>query len=484
MSKKIIHISALLTCIAFIGCGGGGTDAQNNNTNIQSSDLKSENISESITINNIKKYLNEDYDILLDINFSENFNANLIKDAISIKNKNNEDVAFEIVKQNKNILTIKADLKQNQQNTLTFKGVLKVVEADKIIYVSSNGTGDGTKWNTPTNIKNALDKSDENTSIWLKNGTFSITEMLVLKNGASIYGGFSGSEQSLKERNISNSQTIFTKSDDAALPINIDRHISLINIDNVNNSLFDTLKFQNITIDDSDSIIRISDSNMSLKNITFKNNNSHSCTALYVKNSKLNIKNATFLKNHSQQIGGAMCVYEQSNVNIHNASFSENASANNLAGALYVNDSNISIEHSSFTNNQSVKNGTSIFLDHSHANIKNSIFSKHDSPNNNDIIYISKPDEHDVVDKTFVANVTNSIFTENHDLISKKINYEKVIFVNNFKQGLKIPDQIYINKNDVKNETVELTEENKTTNGISHTYYKINNPLYKDYVKF
>ena len=80
-----------------------------------------------------------------------------------------------------------------------------------VIYVKWNARGrsDGTSWtNAYRNLQNALEAATAGKTIWVAAGTYKPTSTLDrrisfrMKNGVSMYGGFSGSETTLGARNI------------------------------------------------------------------------------------------------------------------------------------------------------------------------------------------------------------------------------------------------------------------------------------------
>ena len=76
-----------------------------------------------------------------------------------------------------------------------------------VIYVAPDGSGEGTSWSDPMgNIQQAVDSayarrvSSDYTEVWIKTGTYPLSEMIVLQDSVAIYGGFAGTEASKEER--------------------------------------------------------------------------------------------------------------------------------------------------------------------------------------------------------------------------------------------------------------------------------------------
>ena len=73
--------------------------------------------------------------------------------------------------------------------------------AQTIYHVTADATtGDGSSWNNPMTLTNALTKAKAKDQIWVKAGTY--RGSFSLKSGISLYGGFEGTESSPEERAI------------------------------------------------------------------------------------------------------------------------------------------------------------------------------------------------------------------------------------------------------------------------------------------
>lgn len=73
--------------------------------------------------------------------------------------------------------------------------------AQTIYHVTADATtGDGSSWNNPMTLTNALTKARAKDQIWVKAGTY--RGSFSLKSGISLYGGFEGTESSPEERAI------------------------------------------------------------------------------------------------------------------------------------------------------------------------------------------------------------------------------------------------------------------------------------------
>lgn len=73
--------------------------------------------------------------------------------------------------------------------------------AQTIYHVTADATtGDGSSWNNPMTLTNALTKAQAKDQIWVKAGTY--PGGITLQSGISLYGGFEGTESSPEERAI------------------------------------------------------------------------------------------------------------------------------------------------------------------------------------------------------------------------------------------------------------------------------------------
>ena len=124
----------------------------------------------------------------------------------------------------------------------------------------------------------------------------------------------------------------------------------------------DMVNFVNNSATDK-GIVRIEDSQLSISNSVFKENNG---TALLINSGpslSVNISNCTFTNNSGHESGGALYVHDYGNVYIHNSSFSFNT-AGEHGGAIYCEDSTISITSlvHSFSNAAERGNGGFAYL--------------------------------------------------------------------------------------------------------------------------
>lgn len=105
--------------------------------------------------------------------------------------------------------------------------------SNTIIYVKPNGFGDGSSWQSPIgNLQVALNKATYGTEIWVAAGTYYTTETndrnasFQIPQGIKLFGGFSGQESSLLQRQPLLYQTIL--SGEIGTPSNNDNAFNVI----------------------------------------------------------------------------------------------------------------------------------------------------------------------------------------------------------------------------------------------------------------
>ena len=78
--------------------------------------------------------------------------------------------------------------------------------AQTTYYVTTDATvaGDGSSWNNPMTLRNALNTAKAKDQIWVQAGTYTapITDGFTLQSGVSLYGGFEGTVPSIATRPI------------------------------------------------------------------------------------------------------------------------------------------------------------------------------------------------------------------------------------------------------------------------------------------
>lgn len=279
----------------------------------------------------------------------------------------------------------------------------KELASTSISYVASDATGDnsGTSWaNAYTNLHAAL--ADNNNEIWVKEGTYKPhatvrTTAFAITKDKKIYGGFSGTETNLEDRDIKANPTIFSgdlKDNDAgvfqhsnALRSENSLHVFTIST-GVTNILFDGITITgghannsggHLTPDDGikgAAIFKSADAstNIIIKNSIIRENSGRLTAGIHATfntNGSLTIENCEF-KNNSSSYGTALyCEGKntaKATVNVYNSLFTNNHSTNvsvfirgqgGSAGLIRTNDnSNITANFVNNTYAKEINSGT------------------------------------------------------------------------------------------------------------------------------
>jgi len=175
-----------------------------------------------------------------------------------------------------------------------------------------SNSGDGTSWaDAFKTIQEGVDAATDNDEIWLKLGTYSLSSTITIKNAVAIYGGFSGLETDINQRDwYSNTTTVSGNNSVRIFHISAD-----------------------VTID-----------GLTMTNGTAINNGG----AIYNFNASPNITNCKLINNNVSNGGGAI-YNNKSNPTISNCSLINNQASN--GGGIYNQASSPIITNCSFDNN-------------------------------------------------------------------------------------------------------------------------------------
>lgn len=203
--------------------------------------------------------------------------------------------------------------------------IISVNISASTIYVNSSASGsnNGLSWtNAYTNLQEALSNAIYGDEIWVASGTYKATTTtdrnisFVMKNGVNLYGGFSGNETSITQRNISANPTTLS-GDIGALGDNSDNTYTLVRLTSITSGLtFDGFRL-----------------------ISGKASSGTGGIALNNNTGIININNCYFY-NNTGTVGGAIFLAYQGNytVNINNCDFISNIS---VYGAIFADDSSL-----------------------------------------------------------------------------------------------------------------------------------------------
>jgi hypothetical protein len=224
--------------------------------------------------------------------------------------------------------------------------------AQTVIFVKSNATGanNGTSWaNAYTSLENALASAAPSNQIWAAAGTYKSTGIapnnsFFLLSGVELYGGFSGIESLLSQRNIALNETILSgdiQGDD------IDGDFSTNRTDNAVH------------------VVRTQNGNAAnraiIDGVTIKGGNTSTVAAdpeinrrgggIYVE-AKTTVRNCLFTNNRAES-GGSIMVpgVAGSGLVVTNCRFEKNDATTRAAGIYFINLTSAEIRKCVFENN-------------------------------------------------------------------------------------------------------------------------------------
>src|ERR1017187_5059952 len=299
-----------------------------------------------------------------------------------------------------------------------------------IAYVNINATGsnDGATWaNAFTSLQSALSVARTCTGItqiWIAKGTYkpgtNRTDSFSMVNGVKIYGGFSGTETLLPQRNWTTNPTILSgdlNGDDvitgsgATLSITNNSDNSYHVINNYNNRVTSTAVLDGFTISggnasgtngggmlnisssptlanltfsgnnassDGGGIYNSGGSSPTLTNLTFSVNNASVGGGIYKDRKSTRLTSVTFSGNNALN-GGGMDIDLSSSPTLTNVTFSGNAS--HQGGGIFIGpNSSVSLTNVTMSGNSASILGGAIGNSGLTVNCKNTIIAQNSSP--------------------------------------------------------------------------------------------------------
>jgi predicted outer membrane repeat protein len=254
----------------------------------------------------------------------------------------------------------------------------------KTIYVDADATGqnNGTSWtNACLLVQSALDSAVSGDQIWVAQGTYKPNvkvngttdrhKSYLLKLGVSLYGGFTGTETALSQRNWEDNLTILSgdignAGDSTDNCYHIVTYPSSVTMDST--TVFDgfVVKHGNANVSQPDNkgaaMILYKNGSPLIKNCTFAyNRTTNNGGAIYNAESSPKFYNCTFDNNLSTSYGGAIYNYYAHKTFITNCKISNNESG--YGGGICSNLSDSSkIESTDISYNKSSSYGGGIYL--------------------------------------------------------------------------------------------------------------------------
>lgn len=272
-----------------------------------------------------------------------------------------------------------------------------------IIYVASDGTGDGSSWENATSELHHVSAiaSDGNTQVWVKTGTYygepkNENAALYIYPRNRIYGGFAGNEDAdfnLDNRDFEANPTILDGDNQRRVLYQSDHFSSSAHsiwdgftIQNgsagsggamyiCSNSYFYNCNFIHNSADgQGGAIYTVSATSENSKNVfencLFENNNSSMGGAIF-DNIGLTLTNCRFIGNDATTKGGAYYVYMNKFPKVANCIFANNTA--NDGGAIY-NRGNMTMTNCNVVNNEAYNSKGGLYNEMKYSIFYNSIF--------------------------------------------------------------------------------------------------------------
>ncbi len=223
-----------------------------------------------------------------------------------------------------------------------------------IWYVDITATGDNTgrSWeNAFTVIQDAVDKASSSDWIWVARGTYtnspaSTVSILTMTNGVEIYGGFTGTETDLSDRDPAINETILDGE-------NTSYHVVIGDSNARLDGFIVTRGNASISSNyDGGGMFNDNAIELTVVNCTFSGNSAFQYGGgMYNRQSSLTIFNCSFIGNSVVYEGGGM-YNQQSSLTIFNCSFIGNSAVVYEGGGMYNEKSSLTITSCTFSGNQ------------------------------------------------------------------------------------------------------------------------------------
>ena len=239
-----------------------------------------------------------------------------------------------------------------------------MVQSNSTIYVNSGASGtsnDGTSWeNAFTDLQSAINQAaTSGDEIWVAAGTYkpgdNRTDSFQLKNGVTIYGGFSGTETSLDERDVKTNVTILS-GDIGTENNNSDNSHTVVKL-SAGTATLDGLTIQDGNSNDDGGGV-YNAGNLTLKNVVVRNNQAADDGGGIRNNGTITIIDSTIADNTSigtsSASGGGGLINTGNSATIINSTFSGNTARN---GGAIRNDTNLELINSTLSGNTASESG-------------------------------------------------------------------------------------------------------------------------------
>jgi predicted outer membrane repeat protein len=289
-----------------------------------------------------------------------------------------------------------------------------IVATNGVVFVTSEGTGNGSSWNTATgSLQDALDyagiqfaKDGSFTEIWVEKGTYVAgaerSDSFILHEGAFLYGGFGGDETKREDRDYAKNSTVLSGEigDSSTASDNV-YHV-LIGSDN---ALLDGFIITGGYADKSDSGQVYDDKGGAILNYAagYRVRPDVEPTLGF----DLAMKNCLFVGNYAIE-GGAVYTYHGGNPTFENCEFYENTA---FYGGAVLDRAGVNSIYTdcTFTANYSLYKGGASFVDYgSMATFESCLFQNNQAGSNGGAIYVIDRASQKIPNETDYAKIDPS----------------------------------------------------------------------------
>jgi len=246
----------------------------------------------------------------------------------------------------------------------------------------ATGAETGLSWaNAFTVIQDAVDAATSGQMVWVAEGIYrnssgvATKEVLLMKEGVEIYGGFAGTENDLAERgNPADHPTI--------LDGNGTSNQVVIGATNSRLDGFITINGNAVGVGDGGGMLNSGVTGLTVANCNFFSNYAANAGGgMFNENSDVTVNNSTFSQNVAEIDGGGIINTSSSSLMISDSTLSNNTAAVGSGGGIFNVNSDVVISNSTFRGNDAGYGGGLSNVD-SDATITNSSFR-----NNNALEY-------------------------------------------------------------------------------------------------
>lgn len=227
-----------------------------------------------------------------------------------------------------------------------------------VLYVDAAGSGDGRSWKSAfATIQQAVAAAAAGQEIWVRSGTYRLTETILIDKSVALYGGFSGNERN-KERRDSTLQTVLDASLLRSAAGSVPSATTITGTAVVLNR-FAFVSGGSSTTTVGGAVHALPGSSYRLEHCRFERNEGNNGGGLYSDMAAGVVVNCVFKENFARLSGGAIYSASSPSLLVVNCLFVDNsAGQTNLSivggGAVYVVGNGTGIYNCTFSGNTTV----------------------------------------------------------------------------------------------------------------------------------